>query len=86
MCIRDRAKPDQNGNESTTAYQARLNKELRDLKRNVKDGMKDGMVTGFIDDHEFTMNSTTKDMGNVDKAWSIDVYKRQILLHFIMIL
>ncbi len=66
------AKPDQNGNESTKAYQARLNKELRDLKRNVKDGMKDGIVTGFIDDHEFTMNSTTKDMGNVDKAWSMN--------------
>lgn len=66
------AKPDQNGNESTKAYQARLNKELRDLKRNVKDGMKDGIVTGFIDDHEFTMNSTTKDMGNVDKAWGMN--------------
>ena len=28
-----------------------------DLKRNLREGMKDGMVTGYIDDHEFKMNS-----------------------------
>ena len=66
------AKPDQLANESTHAYQNRLNKMLKDLKRNLKDGMKDGIVTGFIDDHEFEMNSTTKDMQNVDKVWALN--------------
>ena len=66
------AKPDQRGNESNEAYQMRLNRELRLLKTRLKDGMKDGIVTGYIDDHEFKMNSTTKDMGNIDKVWALN--------------
>lgn len=65
-------KPDQQANESITTYEKRLNRNLRELKRNLRDGMKDGIVTGYIDDHEFKMNSTTKDMGNIDKAWNLN--------------
>ena len=65
-------KPDQAANESLLAYEKRLTRTLRDLKKNLKAGMKDGIVTGYIDDHEFKMNSTTKDMGNIDKAWNLN--------------
>jgi hypothetical protein len=65
-------KPTQRGSESVEAYRHRLNRTLRDLKRNIKDGLKDGVVVGYKDDHEFKMNSTTKDMGNVEKPWQIN--------------
>ena len=65
-------KPDQAANESLLAYEKRLTRTLRDLKKNLKAGMKDGIVTGYIDDHEFKMNSTTKDMGNIDKVWALN--------------
>lgn len=66
------AKPDQKANESDGAYRSRLNKTLRDLKVNLKEGMKDGVVTGYIDDHEFTMNSTTKELGNLNTPWDMN--------------
>lgn len=66
------AKPDQKASESESAYRQRLNRTLTDLKRNLISGMKDGVVTGFIDDHEFTMNSTSKEMGNIDKPWQMN--------------
>lgn len=65
-------KPDPKANENTQAYERRLSRTLKDLKRNLREGMKDGIVTGFIDDHEFTMNSSTKDFGNTDKIWNIN--------------
>lgn len=65
-------KPVQRGNESLESYRRRLNRTLIDLKRNVKDGLKDGVVVGYKDDHEFKMNSTTKDMGNIEKPWQIN--------------
>lgn len=65
-------KSDQRPNESIKAYESRLNRELNELKRNVKDGMKDGVVTGYIDDHEFKLNSTTKELGNIDKPWNMN--------------
>ena len=34
------AKPDQSGNENVRQYEARLERNLRDLKRNLRDGMK----------------------------------------------
>ena len=66
------AKPERQSNESLEAYKARLSSTLRQLKVNLVSGMKDGVVTGYIDDHEFTMNSTTKDMGNLDKPWNMN--------------
>ena len=65
-------KPDQQANESLKAYESRLNRNLEQLKRNLKDGMKDGLVTGYIDDHEFEMTSTTKDLGSADKLWNLN--------------
>lgn len=66
------AKSDQRPNESINAYQARLNRELITLKRNLKEGMKDGIVTGYIDDHEFKLNSTTKELGNIQIPWDMN--------------
>ena len=65
-------KPEQNANESLNAYQNRLERTLRDLKRNLRNGMKDGIVTGYIDDHEFHLNSTTKELGNIEKPWTMN--------------
>ena len=53
-------------------YERRLDRELKRLKMRLRDGMKDGLVVGYKDDHEFKMNSTTKDMGNIDKAWNLN--------------
>lgn len=65
-------KPDQRANESASAYESRLNRTLRQLKINLREGMKDGLVTGYIDDHEFNMNSTTKDLGNLNIPWDMN--------------
>jgi hypothetical protein len=66
------AKPDQLGNESNKAYEARLNRLLRQLKTNLKEGMKEGVVTGYIDDHEFTLNSTTAELSNLNVPWDMN--------------
>lgn len=65
-------KSNQRPNESIQAYEARLNRELNLLKRNIRDSMKDGVVAGYIDDHEFKLNSTTKEMGNIEKPWNMN--------------
>lgn len=65
-------KPDQRASESDGAYRARLNRTLKELKINLREGMKDGVVTGYIDDHEFTMNSTTKELGNLNTPWDMN--------------
>lgn len=65
-------KPAQKGNESDKAYQVRLHRYLRDMKVAVKSGMKDGVVVGFRDDHEFKLNSTTKELGNLNTPWTIN--------------
>lgn len=66
------AKPDRRADESVGNYRIRLENTLRRLKRNLKDGMKDGIVTGYIDDHEFKMNSTTKDLANIKLPWEMN--------------
>lgn len=65
-------KPDIRAGESLPTYKARLDHELRKMKRHLKDGMKDGLVVGYKDDHEFKLNSTTKDMSNLDKPWTLN--------------
>lgn len=65
-------KPDIRADENPDRYMARLDRELRRLKIRLKEGMKDGLVVGFKDDHEFKMNSTTKEMGNIDKPWTLN--------------
>ena len=65
-------KPTRKANESDVAYRARLSKTLRDLKVNLRDGMKDGIVTGYIDDHEFKLNSTSASLENLDVPWKMN--------------
>lgn len=65
-------KPDQRSSESVPAYEARLKRTLKELKINLMSGMNDGIVTGFIDDHDFKLNSTTKDLANVEKPWAMN--------------
>lgn len=65
-------KPVQKASESDKAYLARLQNYLRQMKRSVKDGMKDGVVVGFTGDHEFKLNSTTKELGNLNTPWTIN--------------
>ena len=65
-------KPGQIANESDQAYAARLTNYLRKMKKATREGMKDGIVVGFKDDHEFKLNSTTKDLGNLDKPWNMN--------------
>lgn len=65
-------KPVQKASESDKAYLARLQNYLRQMKRSVKEGMKDGVVVGFTGDHEFKLNSTTKELGNLNTPWTIN--------------
>lgn len=65
-------KPQQLASENANMYEKRLDLNLRRLKIRLKEGMKDGLVVGYKDDHEFKLNSTTKDMSNIDKPWSMN--------------
>lgn len=65
-------KSSQRPNESIRAYEARLTHDLIKLKKNLKEGMKEGIVTGYIDDHEFKLNSTTKELGNIEIPWNMN--------------
>ena len=65
-------KPIKNPRESDEAYIARLETTLRNLKLNLSNGLKDGLVVGYKDDHEFKLNSTTKDLSNLDKIWNLN--------------
>ena len=65
-------KPQKKASESDQSYAKRLESILRRLKNNLIQGMKDGVVTGFMEDHEFKLNSTTKDLGNIEKPWNIN--------------
>lgn len=65
-------KPIRKGNESDLAYAERLSNLLLQLKNNLKDGLKDGVVAGFIDEHEFELNSTTQNLANIEKPWNMN--------------
>ena len=65
-------KPARKASESDEAYANRLTSQLRALKTNLREGMKDGIVTGYIDDHEFKLNSTTASMQNMDVPWKMN--------------
>lgn len=65
-------KPAQKGNESEKAYIHRLQNYLKQMKKSVRAGMKDGVVVGFKDDHEFKLNSTTRELGNLNTPWTIN--------------
>jgi len=65
-------KPTINPGESRNAYARRLEHILRKLKMNLREGLKDNIVVGFKDDHEFKLNSTTKEIGNIEKPWAMN--------------
>lgn len=65
-------KPTINPSESRGAYARRLEHTLRKLKMNLREGLKDNIVVGFKDDHEFKLNSTTKEIGNIEKPWAMN--------------
>ena len=65
-------KPTINPSESRDAYARRLEHILRKLKMNLREGLKDNIVVGFKDDHEFKLNSTTKEIGNIEKPWAMN--------------
>ena len=62
-------KPEQNDGESKDAYKARLEKLLVDTKTAVQEGMGEGVMVGYKEDHEFTFNSTTKDLRGVQALY-----------------
>lgn len=65
-------KPGKLASESEPSYRRRLGSILKALKQNVREGMKDGVIVGYKDDHEFKLNSTTKNLGGIDKVWSLN--------------
>ncbi len=65
-------KPTINPSESRDAYARRLEHILRKLKMNLREGLKHNIVVGFKDDHEFKLNSTTKEIGNIEKPWAMN--------------
>ena len=65
-------KPQRRPDESQASYEKRLSELLRKLKVNLLNGMKDGVVAGFIDDHEFKLNSTTQSLQHVDQVWNMN--------------
>lgn len=65
-------KPQIRGGESQTAYKNRLAGILKKLKTNLLKSMRDGIVVGYKDDHEFQLQSTTKDMSHVPEMWALN--------------
>lgn len=65
-------KPDKRADESVRAYESRLSRTLKEMKRNIKNSLRDGVVTGYKDDHEFKLNATTKELGNMNIPWQMN--------------
>lgn len=65
-------KPSRKASESEAAYAARLKQYLKDMKRSMVGSLRDGVVVGYKEDHEFKINSTTKDMGHLDGIWNMN--------------
>lgn len=64
------AKPEKLGGESKGAYQLRLQSFLLEAKKNILQGFSDGIVVGYDEDHEFTFNSTTKNLSGVSELYN----------------
>ena len=65
-------KPNKLASESDKSYASRLNLTLSKFKTAIMDGMSDGVVVGYEDDHKFNLNSTTKDLANMNKPWEMN--------------
>lgn len=55
------AKPNRLPSESDDAYYARLTSILTQFKDRMLKGQRDGVTVGFMEEHEFQFNTTTKD-------------------------
>ena len=65
------SKPSAMGGESDAAYKVRLESLLTESKKALKEGLKDGVSVGFDEDHKYTFNSTTKNMGNIPDVYDM---------------
>lgn len=63
-------KPDMMDSESESAYIARLNNTLKELKTRVEGQLRDGVSVGFKDEHEFNFQQTVKSAEGVDSLWA----------------
>jgi hypothetical protein len=63
-------KPSQNDGESETQYIDRLNSTLDNAKKEIIGGIGEGVIVGYKEDHEFTFNSTTKDLNGVSDIFN----------------
>ena len=66
------AKPPRNSDESARAYRLRLESTLNNMKKNILNGMSDGVVVGYMEDHEFKLNSTSASMQNINLPWNMN--------------
>lgn len=65
-------KSSKKSSESDLSYAKRLSQELTQFKEAIKTGLADGVIVGNNDDHQFKFNSTSKDMANLDKPWTMN--------------
>jgi len=65
-------KPGRREGEGDVTYEKRLISLLQTTKESVRSGLKDGIMTGYMDDHEFNFNSTTKDTSGVASIFDIN--------------
>ena len=65
-------KPDQQANETESAYKSRIELLLTETKKNVLAGFMDGVVVGYQDDHQFEFHSTTKQLAGVNELFNMN--------------
>lgn len=63
-------KPEQMADESDEAYKGRLKRLLEESKNNVLAGFKEGVVAGYMEDHEFTFHSTSKNLNGIPDLYN----------------
>lgn len=66
------AKPSKLAGETDDQYVSRLTGLLTTLKDRIKGGMRDGVMVGFIDDHEFEFQATSKDAKGVSEIFNMN--------------
>jgi len=63
-------KPGQMDGENEDQYISRLKTFLDNAKKEIIGGIGEGVIVGFLDEHTFKFNSTTKDLGGVDAIYN----------------
>lgn len=64
------SKPEMKATERESTYIGRLERLLKDTKKNVLQGFLDGVVVGFEEDHDFEFHSTTKNLAGVGEIFN----------------